>query len=50
MSQHKRPDARIVAAGATVPAAAVLVLSPQPSHADDPTISLGFSKRPCRAG
>jgi hypothetical protein len=50
MSRHKGLDARIVAAGATVLAAAVLVPSPQPSHADDPTTSLGFPKRPCPAG
>jgi hypothetical protein len=40
MTRDDRLDALIVAAGATVLARTALVLSPQPSHADDPTTGL----------
>jgi hypothetical protein len=47
MSRHKRLDALIAAAGATVLAGAALVLSPQPSHAGDPATSVGFPTGRC---
>jgi hypothetical protein len=47
MTRDDRPDALIVAAGATVLAGAAPVLSPQPSHADDPTTSPGFPTGQC---